>query len=455
MNNTALALQSSVYDDGSPDLTDYNPRKAVSDGSINPKEYIRAVKKDLTENGETSSSSELQNMRDELMSSYKTIRDSHKRAMADLRAMKKEIDAEKKSGLDSELMTAKYDKLTEKEIRLKTEYASSRSDYMSALGKIARQKYQAEMTEGKTLDEVLDYKEPTQGEESDNNRVDAYHKMILARRWFLNTPQIEHHADEGSGKLSSEYGIERMQRAHYRIDALMSSIEEKRNPTRGEQNAYARVTEQIGTLQDKFRESYELEQQMVRNANVIPFPKQNKEPEITTTAEGKGIGNWLRRHVGGIVVGCILVISVACASLYNSQAASSKPLASPTPYASVTQTAPIFTPPPLPLHSSIPKPTPIFIPAKPAPKVLQPGEYEIKPNDTLEKIGIRFYDDAYAYLDLARINDIKDHDNIKAGDVIRLKEFKEQGIKTAGNERTAATDGRIAMNDIEDLFRAN
>ncbi len=383
MNNTANALSvpSSVYDDGIEHVLD-TPINRFSEGSITHKEYIRAVKKDLTynedthtNNGDTYSGSELQTMRSELMSNYKTIMDAHKKSISELRAMKKALDADKRSGLDSELLTAKYDDLENKERHLKEEYASSRRDYMSALGKIDRQRYQAEMTEGKTLDQVLDDKS-----------TDAYQKFTLAERLLKNKKTTE---------LYAEDGIAALERAYEKIDALAHTEKERNGKlTLGEEKAYERLTEHLNLLQASFRRSYEMEQAQHKQeleAEVIPFLTQESESVVhSPLSRREKLHFWFLKHTGGMVAGLILTIGVACASLYNVPANSNQLLSTPASYASVTQTPmPAYTPPPLPLHSSIPKPTPLPpVAAKPAPKVLQPGEYEVKQGETLWNLSL-------------------------------------------------------------------
>jgi hypothetical protein len=442
-----------VYDDGVERLAD-TPINNLSQRKTNVREYITAVKEDLTKNGDTYSGAELDNMRQELMSNYRTVMDAHKAAMAKIKAEKKEVKAKEKAGLDSKLASAMYEEIQERENSLREDYNSARRDYMSGLGKIARQRYLAEMTEGKTLDEVLDYREAIQSQEPDNNGngVDAYHKMILARRWFLNTPQTEHHAEDSSGKLSSEYGIERMQRAQERIDAMVSSLREneKRDLTKGEQSAYECVTDHIGSLLTLFRESYEQERMMIKDAEVIPFPVENKGPQMTNKDTSRGFRGWLRRNVGGAVISAIVAIAGVCATFSGSA------LSNQTSYDSVpkyTVSAPVFYSMPehkpimdideiptadLSSRSSIPAPEPLATalsrPEPPKVEPLQPDEYITKAGDNPWKLGERFFDDPHAGSDICRAYGIDNPRLMPVG--LKIKTTMD-GLRQVERERAA------------------
>lgn len=365
-----------------PNLTQGYAIDTISAGG-----YIRAVKKELSNSGEVYTHSELG-----------TIRDWLKKAYSEFKGQK-----------NKELL----------------------SEYRSSLARISRLQFQAKMTEGKTLDEVVN-----------DNSTNEYQKFILTKSWLVKQKYTQ---------LYSENGIKSIERTQRKLNCLIEDkIQTERGITPGEYKAFDNAMDEMQNIRSTY-----LEQNTELLLPIKPFEEKNKniirKPEQT-------IFQKCSSYIGQRAIGIAFVVGIGIAAMtipsrFNP---SNSVSASPTTQLNLQKeysAQPEFKQ----VKNKIPKIHKIKKIRKPfkpktntlklaeknkvkirkpyKPKTLQPGMYEIKGDDNLFCLAREFKGDGNKWREIAEENNIKDIYSLKPGTIIKLE--KETNKKNELNQRLA------------------
>ncbi|MBT7902387.1 LysM peptidoglycan-binding domain-containing protein [Candidatus Woesearchaeota archaeon] len=350
-----------------PEVLMQNPAKGFVN-SISPTGYITTVTQELKTRGEVYSKIELTSIRAHLKDAYAQVK--HKKNKSLL------------------------------------------SNYRSSLARIARFSFQAEMTEGKTLDELLT-----------STKTNEYQKFILAKY---------HLANQSYTKLRSSKGLASIDRAcRLTNEILETKLRTDQKVTFGEQKAYdALMTELMDIrISAKYHEPAKFEELTLVHETNLDLPPQTIIPEISHPLIDQ-IGYFTRRHASSFLFMCGVVVlawqfQMNCASNKYVHASSStaKIQLDPNYGNSTSQKTLILKP-----NKITPQTQPPILTKQ---EVLPPGKYRVQKGDILWNLAQQFRGDPDTWENMAEESDVEEPTLLQIGTIINKISQKKNSDNTS------------------------